>query len=311
VLTGTLEDGSGPVSSYFNNSSCSWLIVPNDTLESIKLTFERFDLENGKDFIYVYDGTNTDASLIGSYTGNTLPPAVTAASGSMFIQFVTDGSGTSNGWRASYNAKPVAFCSSYITSITDISGSLSDGSGSYNYRDKTICRYKLLPAGAKSISLNFTEFNTADEGDFLEIYDLETQVLLYKFTGQANPGTLNFNIGKIYLIFKTDQENSAPGWNFTYTSSELTAIKNIELNLKTAVFPNPAHSQVQVSLFGANETCSIKLISASGTLVYEKTVQPEPAAITHKIDISAFARGIYILQINSGKGVSYQKVVLN
>lgn len=311
MLAGTLEDGSGPVTDYFNNSACSWLILPGDTLENIKLYFDRFDLEEGKDFIYVYDGTSTDASMIGSYTGNQLPPVITATSGSMFIQFVTDGSGTSNGWSASYYAKQAAFCNSNVTTLIGQSGSLSDGSGSFNYRDKSVCRYKLMPEGAKSISITFNEFNTEGENDFLQIYDLETQSVLYKLYGQTNPGTLNFNTGQLYLVFITDQQNNASGWSFDYTSSELTGLHPNNNGIDAMVFPNPAQNQIQVNLSEKNEAFTIKLLSTQGQLMYTEVLKPSEGKTVSNINVADFARGVYILQITSDKGTSCSKIVLN
>jgi len=312
MLAGTMEDGSGPVAPYFNNSACSWLILPGDTLENIKLTFQRFDLEDGKDFIYVYDGTDTDAALIGSYTGNEIPPAIFATSGSMYIQFISDGSGASNGWLASYSAKQAAFCSSSITTLTTPSGNITDGSGSFDYRNKSMCRYKIEPVGAQSFSLTFNEFNTAGEGDFIEIYNLETQTLLYKFYGQTNPGIININAAKLYLVFSTDQQNTASGWNLSYTSSELTGLNESINGIEAGVFPNPAHNQIQVNLNTLNmENYTIKLISSDGVPVFTKTYKSEADNAPVKIDVTSFARGIYVLQIISEKGNSHRKVVLN
>jgi hypothetical protein len=311
MIAGSLEDGSGPVSPYFNNSACNWLILPGDTLENIKLTFDRFDLEDGKDFIYIHDGPNTDAPLIGSYTGNSIPPVIEATSGSMYIQFVTDGGGTSNGWLASYNAKLARFCSSNITTISAPSGSLSDGSGSYNYRDKSICRYKLQPIDAKSISITFNEFNTAGEDDYLEIYNLDNQTLLYKLYGQTNPGTLNFNTGKLYIVFVTDQQNSASGWDFSYSSSELTGLHEVILGLNVSVFPNPAYTQLQININDLNSSYTLKLISVEGKLFFSEASQSQTGNIIRNIDVSTFPRGIYVLQITSQKGTIYRKVVLN
>jgi hypothetical protein len=312
MLAGTMEDGSGPVAPYFNNSACSWLILPGDTLENIKLTFQRFDLEANKDFIYVYDGANTDAALIGSYTGNEIPPAIVATSGSMFIQFITDGNGTSNGWLASYTAKQAAFCSSNITLLTAPSGRISDGSGSFDYRNKSICRYKIKPAGAQSFSLTFNEFNTAGESDYLEIYNLETQTLLHKFYGQTNPGIININAAELYLVFSTDQQNTASGWDLSYTSSELTGLKELNNGIAASIFPNPAQSQIHVNLNTRNkENYTLKLISSEGVPVFTKTFKSGTDNAQIKIDVISFARGIYTLQIISEEGSMYQKVVLN
>lgn len=312
MLQGTMEDGSGPVAPYFNNSSCSWLILPGDTLENIKLTFQRFELEADKDFIFVYDGVNTDAALIGSYTGNEIPPTITATSGSMFIQFITDGSGTSNGWLCSYTANQADFCNSGITLLTTPSGKISDGSGSFDYRNKSICRYKIEPAGAQSFSLTFNEFNTAGEGDYLEIYNLETQSRIYKFYGQNNPGIININASKLYLVFATDQLNTATGWDFSYTSSELTGLKESTNGIEASIFPNPAYTQIQVNL-NAQKTrnYSLKLLASDGVTVYTESSQAETENIQFKIDVSSYARGIYVLQIITEKGSTYQKVILN
>jgi hypothetical protein len=311
MLEGSMEDGSGPVSPYFDSSTCSWLILPGDTLDNIKLTFHRFDLEDGKDFIFVYDGTNTDASLIGSYTGSNIPTNVIAYSGSMFVQFVTDGNGTSNGWFATYKAKQATFCSSNTTHITDKSGSISDGSGSFDYRNKTICKYKLEPTDAKSLNITFTEFNTAGESDYLEIYDLETQILLYKLYGQTIPGTLYINTGKLYIIFVTDQQNTGTGWNFIYESSEFTGTNESMKGIEASVFPNPAQNQIGVRYSAQNEKHTIELLSTDGTILYQENSIAWTGNEIKNIDVSTFARGLYILRISSGKGTVYRKVVLN
>jgi hypothetical protein len=310
MLAGTIEDGSGPVAPYFNNSACNWLILPGDTLENIKLTFDRFDLEEGKDFLYVYDGTGTDASLIGSYTGNQIPPVTSAVSGSMFIQFVTDGNGSSNGWSASYKANQAEFCYSGITTITARSGNLSDGSGSFNYRDKTLCKYKLVPDEAKSINITFYEFNTAGEGDFIEIYNLETQALLYKLYGQSNPGVLYFNTGELYIIFVSDQENTGTGWDFSYSSSEFTGLNEYNSVINATVFPNPVQNLLLVNISSLEKEFTLKLISPNGVTVYSEVLKSETGNINSSIDVSAYPRGIYILQVISPKIATNQKIVL-
>ena len=310
MLAGTFEDGSGPVSPYFNNSSCNWLIMPNDTLENIKLTFQRFDLETDKDFIYIYDGVDTDAPLLGSFTGNTIPGEVVATSGKVYIQFVTDGDGTSNGFLASYTAKQASFCSG-TTTFTAQSGSFSDGSGTYDYNDISMCRFELEPENAKSISLSFNEFNTAGEGDFMAIYNSVTHELYTKLFGQTNPGTLNFNTGKLMLLFKTDQYNTAAGWSLNYTSSELTGISDQKDGVQFSIYPNPAQNQIQVNLSSKAEESVVQLISTEGIVVYREVLGTAVGNSVDKIDVSDLPRGLYILKVISKNGIYFQKVVLN
>ncbi len=310
ILAASLEDGSGPVSPYFNNSACNWIIMPDDTLENIKLSFHRFDLESGKDFLNIYDGADTNAPLIGSFTGNSIPPEAVAYSGKMYIHFVTDGNGTSNGWMASYLAKQAKFCSG-TTTLTSANGNFDDGSNNYNYHNNTMCRYELKPENANSISITFTEFNTAGDGDFMAIYNSETQELYYKLFGQTNPGILNFNTGKLMIIFKTDLGNTATGWNLSYTSSQLTGMNEDMSGLNPSVSPNPANNQIQLTLNPTNSDYTLKLLSTDGKLVYTEDCKPSALNTIKKIDVSDLPRGLYVLQIRTGKGISFQKVVLN
>ena len=310
MLAGTFEDGSGPVAPYFNNSSCNWLIIPNDTLENIKLTFQRFDLETNSDYIYIYDGVDTDAPLLGSFTGNSLPGEVVATSGKIFIQFVSDGAGASNGFLASYTSKQASFCSG-TTTLTASSGSLSDGSGTYDYNNISMCRFEIEPENAKSISLTFNEFSTAGEGDFIAIYNNVSHELYAKLFGQTNPGVLNFNTGKLMLLFKTDQYNTASGWNISYTSSELTGISDPNNAIKFSVYPNPAQNQIALNLNSKGEECTIQIITTKGIVVYQEVLKPTIGSNIDKIDVSSLPRGLYVLMVVSKNGTSIQKIVLD
>ncbi len=98
--SGTLSDGSDN-NPYSNNLNCSWTISPT-AATSVTLTFTAFETEENFDYISVYDGTSENDLLLGSYSGSSLPGALTANSGSMYIVFESDGSATSSGWNADY-----------------------------------------------------------------------------------------------------------------------------------------------------------------------------------------------------------------
>lgn len=109
--SGTLSDGSGPFL-YNNNTYCSWHINPGSS-DPILLTFDNFKTESGFDFVYVYNGPNSNATLLGTFDGNTIPQSVTANSGEMYIEFISDGGVVDEGWSAHYvvcipAANPVA-----------------------------------------------------------------------------------------------------------------------------------------------------------------------------------------------------------
>ena len=89
ICSGNLDDTGGPSASYSGNEDYTYVIAPVFAA-SVTMTFSAFDLENGFDSLYIYDGTSTAASLIGGYTGTTSPGTVIGSSGALTLHFVSD-----------------------------------------------------------------------------------------------------------------------------------------------------------------------------------------------------------------------------
>jgi hypothetical protein len=100
AATGTVTDNSGSLN-YLNNMACEKLIQPS-VGGKITLTFTTFNTEGNYDYVRVYDGSTTSATLLGTFSGTSLPPILTSSSGSMLIRFTTDGYTVSAGWSATY-----------------------------------------------------------------------------------------------------------------------------------------------------------------------------------------------------------------
>jgi gliding motility-associated-like protein len=68
----------------------------------MQFVFTAFNVEDTYDFLYIYDGTNTSAPLIGTYTGTTSPGTITASnpSGVLTFEFTSDSSTKDSGWAA-------------------------------------------------------------------------------------------------------------------------------------------------------------------------------------------------------------------
>jgi len=98
TLTGTVSDGDG---SYSNSQACSWTI---STGSAITLSFSQFNTETNYDYVKVYDGTSNSGAVLGSFHGSSVPSAVTARSGSMFVEFTSDGSVVNPGFVATWAA---------------------------------------------------------------------------------------------------------------------------------------------------------------------------------------------------------------
>jgi hypothetical protein len=310
TLNGTIEDGSGPTGQYLGNSHCGWLIAPEDSIMNIKFTFHRFDLENSHDYLTIYDGADTTAPILASFTGSDIPATVTGTTNRMFIRFTSDNSGNAGGWFASFSATKAIFCNG-VTTLTAPYGSINDGSGSFNYHDNTLCKYKIIPDSAESITLTFNEFNTFDENDFLMIFNMNNNELLAKLFGPQNPGSMTFNTGKLLIMFRSDLSGNAAGWNLDYSTSMHTGISDLSGGIAPEIFPNPAQQLLNIRFNNVSgKPYTLELFDSRGQSLRQIDPDCRKGRIHEQVDVSGLANGVYILRIQTDTGIINRKVTI-
>ena len=114
LYNGQLYDDGGKNGNYSSNSLCNFLIKPNCS-GPITLRFTMFDLDLS-DQILVYDGEDAKGLPLftgSGFTGSSLPPALVAHSGAMYIVERSNidalvGQGFSAYWTATPNIAPLA-----------------------------------------------------------------------------------------------------------------------------------------------------------------------------------------------------------
>lgn len=72
TCTGILYDDGGANANY-NDNTTKQITISLNPGNLISVNFSNFDMEATYDFVYIYKGPTASGSLIGSYTGNTLP----------------------------------------------------------------------------------------------------------------------------------------------------------------------------------------------------------------------------------------------
>ncbi len=61
------------------------------------MVFDSFSTEERWDFVKVYDGMSVTGTLLGEFSGTTVPGVLAAESGSVFVRFTSDGGGSEDG----------------------------------------------------------------------------------------------------------------------------------------------------------------------------------------------------------------------
>ncbi|MEI8202146.1 MAG: C10 family peptidase [Bacteroidota bacterium] len=304
---GTIDDGSGP-ENYQNNSDCKWLIAPTDSVSAITLSFKKFDTESGFDKVIIYNGGDTTAPVLATYSGTTLPAAVTAIGNKMLIRFKTNGSNTASGWYASYTSTKPIFCSSNDT-ITAASGTIDDGSGPAPYNNMTNCKWFIAPQHATSITLHFNSFNLENGGDFLRIYNplIDPPEVLGTYTGTTIPSDITSSGGKMLLAFFTNNANVNDGWEATY-SSVFEGIEENTSNISYHIYPNPTSDIISITSVSEKIfSIDLKLYNIRGGLMLQKKIKSNSE---ENLSLASLSKGIYILKLTDSKETITKKIII-
>lgn len=215
-----IYDAGGSTGAYQNGSDGVLVISPAQTGKKVKLAFDAFLSEKNVDVLYVFDGENTSAELIGAFSGSTLPPSIAAGatntSGKLTLKFETS------------NANVMAGFSLSSTCVSEVTGTLLPGDG--GKQTITACEGMIFDEGGstgnyyrgsygtlvvkpgvvgKSVRLAFESFET-DAEDNLRVYDGldNNSPLLGTFSGATLPGTLTATSqntsGALTITFSAD-----------------------------------------------------------------------------------------------------------
>jgi spore germination protein YaaH len=99
--TDSLFDMGGPTRNYYDNESYTYSISPNG-VDMVKLTFKSFATEQGYDSLFIYNGGNTSAPLMGAYCGTNNPGVVTSTATAITLRFKSDGATVASGFKLTY-----------------------------------------------------------------------------------------------------------------------------------------------------------------------------------------------------------------
>ena len=96
--------GSGGDYFYLDNMDCQWNIDSNSNMK-VEVTFFYFNTQPNADYLYVYDGDSSSSSLIGQFSGTSLPAPITSSSNKLYLRFTSDSSVPARGFTAAYRGR--------------------------------------------------------------------------------------------------------------------------------------------------------------------------------------------------------------
>ncbi|MBQ6771389.1 MAG: T9SS type A sorting domain-containing protein [Bacteroidales bacterium] len=144
---GYFYDSGGPNGWYNNNEHYIMTFMSNQGAGTkIRMTFTEFGTMYNEDYLIIYDGMNTSAPLIGTYSGHNAysPGTVTASNsdGALTFVFISDNGYTSDGWKAAISI--VTPSNTISVSANPSNGGAVTGGGYYNTGE--MCTLTATPA---------------------------------------------------------------------------------------------------------------------------------------------------------------------
>lgn len=209
----------GGAANYANNANVTQTFSSNNG-QCIRFNFTSFNTQGGNDFLYIYDGANTLAPNIGTYSGNNnLTGAITSSTGSLTFVFTSNAATTRAGWEATITCVACASAINFPAGTNtmngcsfvfyDSGGLLSNYSANEN-RTLSFCSNIV----GMCIKAEFLNFDVAS-GDVLRIYNgpntASPQFGLYDNTTPP-PTALLSQTGCITFNFTSNNSNQNAGW---------------------------------------------------------------------------------------------------
>ncbi len=330
---GTLHDSGLATANYSNNEDLLLVIAPEGAVD-LTLDFTSWDVEEGYDFLYIYDGTTTEAPLLGTFSGVS-PSTIRSTSGAFTLRFVTDASVTLEGWTANWSSfgrgcgedttpeMPTFSMTEQV--ITECVGKLYDsGMGLANYGNEEDVILTIAPPGANGLTLDFTAWDMEAGYDGVFFYEgnsIDGELLAVH--SAIAPTQIVSKTGSITLHFISDISVTRSGFEATWTSygRGCGLEPNNKLNLGTPVFealkekpalptiqPNPATDfvTIEATLF-EEEVVNISLLDMNGRLLEERQIAT--LDINEQLDVSALPAGVYLVRLASDSLNTTQKIV--
>ncbi|MCX7697631.1 MAG: C10 family peptidase [Bacteroidales bacterium] len=281
-VTGTIDDGSGPLYPYKSHTHCSWLILPEDSVTGFHLDFIEFNVDSGG-VLKIFAGDNPSAPLVGAFTGHFNSFHLHVPNTSRLLLTFTSSNDSSDGFLIEYRATTLSYCSGIVT-LNQPTDTFSDGSGSYPYQGNTLCRWKIQTY--QPTWLKFLTFEV-DPTDYVRIFDNSSGHLV-DLSGFSLPDPIFSLSGDLSVIFKTSPTYRANGF-VAYYHPSAAYIKDLPQEL--FAYPNPV--QDKLFLTGIEEKTHVRIFSIDSKLVSEHLISKEnPVIYVHDL-----REGVYIVNL--------------
>ncbi len=237
-------------------------------------------------------------------------------------QLVIDGeSYTANASPFTFNVSPTTNTAYSVSSVEDAGGCTNVGAGSTEVSVINVPGQAATPGGPSTVNTIDTPtsvFSTSGAGDASDYIWEVTPAEVYsnmEMNGMECTITwAGYYTGPANIMIKVQGTNQCGDGPFSEEYS--VEIENVGINeladaLGLAIYPNPNHGTFTLEIATSKvDRVNLRIMNATGTMVYEKHNMAVNGSFSTNIDISSEAEGIYMMLIESDLGLYTAKIIL-
>ena len=269
---------SGGKSDYSSNTFGRVTIAPSNS-SSVELEFNSFQFGSG-DYLKIYDGLDTNSSLIGTYTGTSLSQGskIIGSSGSLTLVQFSDASINGAGFEAVWScvknpSRPTAFF---------VADSVESCKGFINFSDQST-------DNPTSWSWDFGDGGSSSQRNPLHFYSNQ---------GKYNVRLIASNSLGSDTLIRTQYINVNNIFCFPDAVEELN-------QPIVKIFPNPSKGVLNVQLSGLNSDATVQVFDLKGQMIrYRKGIVNESI----RFDLHELSSGIYLVRIQLNEFTHQEKI---
>ena len=268
-------DDGGPNANYGNNKDFTMTFLPATEGGLIQAEFQSFNVEQNWDFLYIYDGENTSATQIGSYTGSDNPGTVVAtnAAGALTFRFTSDSNVNKDGWAAHVRCAGITY-DPLTVEVTAEPASIQEGE-----------------------STQLRAIVTGGDGNYSFLWE-PAETLNY--ANIDNPIATPTEHETTYTVTVTDGQGTSERGEVTVTILDWAVNESNLNNLR--VYPNPTKGEIRIE--GVSQAIGYKLFNSTGQVILQGMAKGDLRMEPN------LGKGIYFLEISNSLGVSTRKIVV-
>ena len=266
-------DNGGPNGNYGNNQNLTMTFLPAAQGGMLEAVFEEFATENNYDWLYIYNGTTTDAPQIGRYSGSNSPGTVTATNeqGALTFRFESDYSVNAAGWKA------VVHCI---------------GTGIDPLEVEVFADPQIIDEGE---STQLSAYAYGGDGNYTYLW---TPAETLDDPNSDKPVATPVDAETLYTVTVTDGEGNIAMGQVTVTirNWSVPEMGNV------LIFPNPIQSSLNIKAEGQ---FSYVLCNGLGQRVLSGSFTDKT-----QIHTEGLSEGVYFLQLIGEQGIIIRKLII-